>query len=960
MSKNFSFRTLLDMRGGTRLRAFLKESLVPRSADVLRIRSSGEFDSNYYASQLREPLAEDPIDHYVRRGEAAGLRPTKEFDPVKYRRNSPDLVTFRRNLFAHYLAFGRSEGRELGDELPGPVPAAAASRATPHERLIDFIQESGYFDPAYYAEHSGIASGGKELVLHYLDVGEQRGHKPSARFDPDFYRTVYPDVAKSGMSLLEHYARHGAAEGRKGQPIGATLDIEWTAFDASLPLVVVLLHEASRTGAPILGWNIAGEIRRRGGYNVLTLSKRGGVIEQALKDNSDCAVVFPKGYVPNEADGFALGQRIAGRFPAVMVIANSVETRELAVGLRCAGHALVALIHEFAAYSKPRGSLRRLYEVADELIFPADIVRGSSVAEYPFLTRRTTRVLAQGPSAVPGSGKDETEPTAVPDPDFFTVIGMGFVDWRKGCDVFIAVAAALRKLAPHLRFKFIWYGGGFEEADHIGTALYLKEQVARSDLSQIVEFRPPVANIEALYGAADVLLMSSRLDPLPNVTIDAALRGLPVVCFDRASGMAELFQHDIELRRLVAPYLDAESAAVILHTLATDAGLTSALRAKLKSWAERKFIMADYVGKLLDWGLAHSKQARDSQSRVARLERQCAAKGNVHASRRALAYHVVSAEHLDQGELPLPGYYGRRLWPGFNPFRYAAEAGPGTDARRLPLLDYLERDCPEGPWRQHVIGTQNRPKRPEQRGGGPVLKVVLHVHVHYTDLLTEFRTYLARLPEDVHLVVTTDAQSKLDHIEKSLAGLTHRKSFHAWSNLGRDVRPFLNVYKTYGRSFDVIGHLHTKKSLAVDSTQTFGDQWRTFLLEGLIGANGQMARQIFRALTDDQKLGLVFPEDPNLIGWEKNLSGAIDLLARMGLKDIPLPNAIDFPVGTMFWARTGALEALYDLALAPMDYPEEPLPYDGTLLHAFERLLPLLAQQAGFHCGVTNSGVKRE
>ena len=54
------------------------------------------------------------------------------------------------------------------------------------------------------------------------------------------------------------------------------------------------------------------------------------------------------------------------------------------------------------------------------------------------------------------------------------------------------------------------------------------------------------------------------------------------------------------------------------------------------------------------------------------------------------------------------------------------------------------------------------------------------------------------------------------------------------------------------------------------------------------------------------------------------------------------PPAIDFPVGTMFWARPEALAPLLRLGLNLDDYPDEPLPVDGTILHALERLLPLV------------------
>ena len=38
--------------------------------------------------------------------------------------------------------------------------------------------------------------------------------------------------------------------------------------------------------------------------------------------------------------------------------------------------------------------------------------------------------------------------------------------------------------------------------------------------------------------------MTSRLDPLPNVAIDALSEGTPVHCFDKASGIAYLLSNN--------------------------------------------------------------------------------------------------------------------------------------------------------------------------------------------------------------------------------------------------------------------------------------------------------------------------------------------------------------------------------------------------------------------------------
>ena len=74
--------------------------------------------------------------------------------------------------------------------------------------------------------------------------------------------------------------------------------------------------------------------------------------------------------------------------------------------------------------------------------------------------------------------------------------------------------------------------------------------------------------MEPAYALADVFFLSSRLDPLPNVTIDAALRAIPVVCFEGATGMADLLAADALASQCVVPYLDVDAAAGLIARLA--------------------------------------------------------------------------------------------------------------------------------------------------------------------------------------------------------------------------------------------------------------------------------------------------------------------------------------------------------------------------------------------------------
>ena len=60
----------------------------------------------------------------------------------------------------------------------------------------------------------------------------------------------------------------------------------------------------------------------------------------------------------------------------------------------------------------------------------------------------------------------------------------------------------------------------------------------------------------------------------------------------------------------------------------------------------------------------------------------------------------------------------------------------------------------------------------------------------------------------------------------------------------------------------------------------------------------------------------------------------------------PLSPFFNIPIDSMFSGRT--IVPLLRFCLKWEDYPKEPTPFDGTILHAIERLLPFAAHAAGF------------
>ncbi len=135
---------------------------------------------------------------------------------------------------------------------------------------------------------------------------------------------------------------------------------------------------------------------------------------------------------------------------------------------------------------------------------------------------------------------------------------------------------------------------------------------------------------------------------------------------------------------------------------------------------------------------------------------------------------------------------------------------------------------------------------------------------------------------------------------------------------------------------------------------SFAEAWNTFLLENLLGGKhgGAMLDLILSSMASDPAIGIVFPDDPHVLSWTGNRKYADDLAARMKCGD--LPEQFNFPIGSMFWMRSAVLKQFVDLDLTWGDYAPEPLPIDGTMIHAIERLFGVVPATMGMTCAVTN------
>ncbi|MGA0564934.1 rhamnan synthesis F family protein [Ancylobacter sp. VNQ12] len=277
---------------------------------------------------------------------------------------------------------------------------------------------------------------------------------------------------------------------------------------------------------------------------------------------------------------------------------------------------------------------------------------------------------------------------------------------------------------------------------------------------------------------------------------------------------------------------------------------------------------------------------------------------------------------------------------GFNPLIYA-EAHPRACLanRRYPLAHWIEQGQPPGPWAYEVI----HPGDAMTAG----VKVALHGHFFYADLLPEMLTRLERGATRPDLFLTTDSEAKVAQMRAATKDYPSRVDITIVPNLGRDIGPFFTALREplLKGDYDVFFHVHGKKTKG--RRRNIGDPWRNFLWENMIGGAFPMLDSIVARFAEDPTTGLVFPEDSHVLDWGRNEEVAQTLRRSLGL-DEPMTTYVEFPVGNMFAVRPAALAALLDLDLRWEDYPAEPVLDDGTLLHGLERILPLVVRKAGY------------
>jgi hypothetical protein len=424
-------------------------------------------------------------------------------------------------------------------------------------------------------------------------------------FDPDFYLRINHDVRAAGLDPFKHWVDNGRFEGRA---VSRAMEVKGLkrldgqqVHQAGKRTVMVVSHEASRTGAPVLALNLVRRLKHS--HNVVVLLLKDGPLTPDFASESTTTYVMADNHFWSAA---IAPHKIKVQHPEISAaFVNSVVSFPVVSSLKVEGIKVISLIHEFASYIKPASILGEMLLDSNVVIFSAPIIHKDAVRLLGDLGSAQVVILPQGKCDVSEEPKPLSESSMKIKQTLIAqkgsrqlVLGGGTVNIRKGVDLFIQAAATFKSRHPDQPVLFAWAGHGFDPEKDLGYSVYLEDQIRRSGLEDSFTFLGELDDINVAYELSDVFWLTSRLDPLPNVGIDAICLGLPIVCFENASGIADVLVAAGMTSTCVAGYVDVDGLVTRTAALLQDDGLRQRVSSDLKKLGAERFSFDRYAVEL--------------------------------------------------------------------------------------------------------------------------------------------------------------------------------------------------------------------------------------------------------------------------------------------------------------------------------------------------------------------------
>lgn len=323
--------------------------------------------------------------------------------------------------------------------------------------------------------------------------------------------------------------------------------------------VMVIGHEASLSGAPVLLLNLFRLLVKREIVEVQFVIRRGGPLVKEYEKIGPVIVLKQPNYGEEKSFFLHLVHFVQNKIKLVIVLIkafwcdyfffNTVVNGKLLRWLHFHKKPVITYVHELEKvidlYIKQKDAVLPL-NGSDIILFPSDVTKKLLMNKYHIPEPRLKRLAYYFPFAESEyeSGKafdfrlsfrqrfgvKETE---------FLVGAVGTVSERKGVDLFIETCEKVISHNPLI--KFVWIGSFESDKRELEFRNLIKEKQLDANLIFTGGLSYDIYNFSPL----DVFFLSSKEDTYPLVVLEAAIMKVPTICFSGSGGIIEFIEDEV-------------------------------------------------------------------------------------------------------------------------------------------------------------------------------------------------------------------------------------------------------------------------------------------------------------------------------------------------------------------------------------------------------------------------------
>jgi glycosyltransferase involved in cell wall biosynthesis len=381
------------------------------------------------------------------------------------------------------------------------------------------------------------------------------------------------------------------------------LRLEWKNWLASNPIIpvrssvsinkiapskkglILISHDLSKTGAPLVLFNLCKEAKKAG-FDVVIVTLIGG---ELLKDFLGLAPTielnrdFSNLNQDEKLDNLFLQLHLKGY---KRCIANTVISGALAPVLVKNSISTVFLFHELIQLITDHGfeeHVRRVIANNLPIVFSSNFVKEKYLNFFELKSYSKVSLYPQGiDSRMIVSDKKKSRRKLLKQlnlpltPNTRILLGSGGAERRKGTDLFLDIPRILHEKEALGDIHFVWLGKRtieFEDwKSRVLPTLAYRKHIHFIDYSEDPGY---------IFSGADIFLLTSREDPLPSVALISIMNGTPVMCFADTGGIPEILIDYVD--DVIVPQFQTDIfAEKILHLLKKDPLALEAMKENFK------------------------------------------------------------------------------------------------------------------------------------------------------------------------------------------------------------------------------------------------------------------------------------------------------------------------------------------------------------------------------------------